>query len=283
MKLTYLGTGAAEGMPATFCSCPTCMLARKNKGKNIKMRSCALVDDCLLLDISPDIFSASLQHCDGLLQVANMLVTHTHSDHLNLFALMLRARDGASIRQDLAEADNYLTIYGSKAVKQAVEQAFVLQPYANKARIRFQLIENGVSFQVAGYQVTPFQVIHKQDEACFIYAIEKNGQILLYANDMGALAENGREALQKFKGCFSVVSTDCACGMKPGNSHMGIAECIAFRDFLRSNGQVGGNTRFLLNHISHMAEMTHDELAQAVQPYGFEVTYDGMFISTTLL
>ena len=35
MKLLYLGTAAAEGWPALFCSCPVCESARKEGGRNL--------------------------------------------------------------------------------------------------------------------------------------------------------------------------------------------------------------------------------------------------------
>ena len=35
MKIRYLGTGAAEGIPAVFCECSICKNARKVKGKEI--------------------------------------------------------------------------------------------------------------------------------------------------------------------------------------------------------------------------------------------------------
>ena len=50
MKLTYLGTAAAEGWPAAFCNCDGCRAARRLGGRNIRTRSQALVDDALLLD-----------------------------------------------------------------------------------------------------------------------------------------------------------------------------------------------------------------------------------------
>ena len=52
MKLTYLGTAAAEGWPAAFCNCDGCRAARRLGGRNIRTRSQALVDDALLLDLS---------------------------------------------------------------------------------------------------------------------------------------------------------------------------------------------------------------------------------------
>ncbi len=51
MKLTYLGTAAAEGWPAVFCNCPCCRQARVLGGKDIRTRSQALVNEDLLLDL----------------------------------------------------------------------------------------------------------------------------------------------------------------------------------------------------------------------------------------
>ena len=50
MKLTYLGTAAAEGWPAVFCNCENCKEAARLGGRNIRTRSQALVNDDLLLD-----------------------------------------------------------------------------------------------------------------------------------------------------------------------------------------------------------------------------------------
>ena len=54
MKLKYYGTGAAEGIPAMFCSCDICEKSRAAAGRNIRTRSQAMVDDRLLMDFGPD-------------------------------------------------------------------------------------------------------------------------------------------------------------------------------------------------------------------------------------
>src|SRR5699024_7123072 len=51
MKLTYLGTAAAEGFPALFCNCPACREAARLGGRNIRTRSQALINRDLLLDL----------------------------------------------------------------------------------------------------------------------------------------------------------------------------------------------------------------------------------------
>ena len=48
MKITYLGTAAAEAIPALFCNCEWCRRAAANGGKDVRTRSQALIDDCLL-------------------------------------------------------------------------------------------------------------------------------------------------------------------------------------------------------------------------------------------
>lgn len=45
MKIKYLGTGAAEGIPALFCRCAICNEARKRGGRELRTRSQAIIDD----------------------------------------------------------------------------------------------------------------------------------------------------------------------------------------------------------------------------------------------
>ncbi len=45
MKIKYLGTAAAERVPAIFCTCEVCSFARKEKGKEIRTQMQTWVDD----------------------------------------------------------------------------------------------------------------------------------------------------------------------------------------------------------------------------------------------
>ncbi len=56
MKLTYLGTGAAEGVPSLFCQCDNCKQSRALGGRNIRSRSQALINGELLIDFPADTF-----------------------------------------------------------------------------------------------------------------------------------------------------------------------------------------------------------------------------------
>ena len=56
MKVTYLGTGAAEGIPALFCNCEYCKGVKKRGGKEVRSRAQVIVDGELSIDFPPDAF-----------------------------------------------------------------------------------------------------------------------------------------------------------------------------------------------------------------------------------
>ncbi|MBR4222457.1 MAG: hypothetical protein IKR81_14960 [Victivallales bacterium] len=57
MRLRILGSAAAEGWPAMFCSCPACQKARANGGKDLRRRTAYLLDEDTLIDYGPDIYA----------------------------------------------------------------------------------------------------------------------------------------------------------------------------------------------------------------------------------
>ena len=73
MKFKYLGTAAAEGFPAVFCNCIYCKKARELRGKNIRTRSQAMIDDKILLDFPADTYLHALQFDLDLSKVKLML------------------------------------------------------------------------------------------------------------------------------------------------------------------------------------------------------------------
>ena len=81
MKITYLGTAAAEGFPAVFCNCEYCREAKLLGGKNIRTRSQTLINSDLLIDLPADTYSHFLKNNIDGDKIKYLLVTHSHSDH----------------------------------------------------------------------------------------------------------------------------------------------------------------------------------------------------------
>lgn len=278
MKLQYLGTGGAEGFPGIFCSCPTCNRARAAGGHNLKSRSCAIINDNILIDVSPDLYMQSLRLGVELWRVNDVVITHTHGDHFDTFSLCLRARDGASILPEKLDGENQVSIYGNERAKILLKNAIEDQPHANPSRLRFTPIMQGTAFEVGNITFYPLEANHKDSDICYIYVITDGKSWILYANDTGMLSDETLKEIKNIGAVFNVVSMDCARGTLLGDSHMGIAENIKLRSYLKKIGCANENTKYYLTHLSHMGGLTHDEFQKNVLEYGFKVAYDGLCI-----
>ena len=275
-SLTFLGTGAAEGFPGVFCACPACERARIAGGRNLKTRSCSLVDETILIDLSPDILPQALALGINLSKITSIVFTHTHADHLNLYALMSRANKNASIFPDTASRTGAIDVFGNRAVGRAIEQGFIENPAFCEERIIYHPIKEGDCFQIGRLNFHALPANHKKDEDCLLFIIEDGTDSLLYANDTGSLADRSFDIIRDYGKRLSVVSLDCARGFLPGDGHMGLAEDLATIDRLRAIGAIDASTKLLLNHFSHMSGVTPDEFSDNIKRYGLSLAFDGL-------
>ncbi|MFF2331343.1 MULTISPECIES: bifunctional adenosylcobinamide kinase/adenosylcobinamide-phosphate guanylyltransferase [unclassified Streptomyces] len=75
MELTLLGTGAPDGLPRPECPCAICAGAR---GTRSRAATALLVDDALLLDLTPGAVFAAARAGHSLSGVRQVLLTHPH-------------------------------------------------------------------------------------------------------------------------------------------------------------------------------------------------------------
>ncbi|MER5630875.1 bifunctional adenosylcobinamide kinase/adenosylcobinamide-phosphate guanylyltransferase [Streptomyces nitrosporeus] len=75
MELTLLGTGAPTGLPRPACPCARCASAR---GAGARAATSLLVDDALLLDLTPGAVFAAARAGRSLTGVRQVLLTHPH-------------------------------------------------------------------------------------------------------------------------------------------------------------------------------------------------------------
>ena len=84
-------------MPIPFCVCQACSDARRAAGKNLRKRSSIAINDDLLVDIGPDIATASFAHDVSLTDISVCLLTHAHADHFDPEFLMSRHEEYATV------------------------------------------------------------------------------------------------------------------------------------------------------------------------------------------
>lgn len=276
MRLRYLGTAAAEGCPALFCTCPLCTAARRGGGRDVRTRSQALVDDALLIDLPPDTYHHALAAPElDLPGLRHLLITHSHADHFYPMELGLRC-DGFA-----AGPQGTLTVYCSETVARRWEEVREAE-YGGFAdlpeRVRMRVLAPYETVDAGGYAVTALPADHKRGELCFFYAIEREGKRLLYANDTGLQLEQGVWDFLRGRR-FDLVSMDCtAMDRRVGRYHMGLPDNAELRERLLELGAADGETRFVVTHFSHFGGLTHEELERRAAACGFTAAYDGMAV-----
>ena len=271
MKIKFLGTAAAEGIPALFCDCAVCQNARKVGGKEIKTRSQAIVDDKILIDFPADTYMHALYGGLDLVSVRHCIITHGHMDHLYERDFWCRNPGIGNGSVDGTVMDVYMT----EATRNIASAYYEKQ--VNKERVRLNTIKAYEPFEIEDYRIIPLRAYHDPSTEPVFYIIEHGENTLLYANDTGYFFDEVWEYLSKYERKFDFVSLDCT-GMMLENyrhGHMGLTVDAEVVEKLREIGRCDDKTVVYVNHFSHNGKATHEELVGHAAKYGFGVTFDG--------
>ncbi len=273
MEIQYLGTAAAEGWPALFCSCNICKKARELGGKELRTRTQAIVDGKLLIDFPPDTYTHALKYSLELGQIHHLLITHSHMDHFFPVELIHRHEHFGH------HAEGLLYVYGNEAVEKAFYDAVLIDRFKVHPldeAVRFVRLKPFEDFTADGYHIIPVPADHDKRETCLIYIIEKEGKCLFYGHDTGMnLSKEAWDCI--FSHRYDLISLDATMGKKqPDSYHMGLPNALAFIKLLEEKGCVCEDTVKVINHFSHNGEMTHAQLETFAEEHGMTAAYDGM-------
>ena len=277
MKFQYLGTAAAEGIPALFCSCDICREAARRGGKELRMRSGALVNDQVLIDLNPDLFAAKLRFGLDLSNVRNAIITHAHSDHFDREMMGFFTPTCAHIAKTGDQFHLWGSAYTASAWKEYTSTMQMKEPELEQYVV-FHELKPFETVEIEGIRVTALKARHSCPES-LIYILEQDDARLLYANDTGPLDAETWDYLSAHRERpFTTVSLDSTMGY-PKNTyygHMSLEENIETKNRMLAEGMADQNTRFICHHFSHNALALHEETVVYMKPYGFDVAYDGL-------
>ena len=275
MKLLYLGTAAAEAMPAVFCNCAVCKRAREDRGKNIRARSQMLIDEELLVDFGPDTYLNAVRFDVDLSAVKYLLITHSHIDHFLPFELTCRNKGCA---QNMREEKMF--IYGNAAVKEKLSlymQGRDLSSYG----VEFIEVKPFQRLAIGAYTVTALPAKHIHTEEAYVFLIEKGEKTLLYCNDTGVLGEDTLAYLEKRNKPLQRISFDCTFGtVEAGRwqGHMSLDDNAVLFVEMQNRNIANKNTQVICTHFSHWNMLMHEDMQALADKYGFIIAYDGMLL-----
>lgn len=276
MRFQFLGTAAAEAIPARFCECPVCRLAREKKGKEIRRRASYWIDDDILVDFGPDSFFQQIAFGIDDLKIRRIIITHPHIDHLLPDELYWRL--GPSYSQVSQE----IAVYGGHRVFGA------LFGLANKnagpvsaadLHIRPVALQPGKVVVEDDFELLPMAADHMPGGTAMLYSLKRGGRKVLILNDTGWPPE---ETWQLLAGqAADMAAVDSTCGLAYPDARSGHMGCNTVKKLvaeLRKIGAVKPEARIFATHFSHNGGANHDDLVRFFAPDGIEVACDGLTV-----
>ncbi len=280
MKIQFLGTAAAERIPALFCACDTCRRALEAGGRNIMKRSQVLINDDLLIDFSADTYANFINLGKTLCDIEYLLITHAHEDHFTFEEFFSRFVGVAyNIRAEK------LKVFLSSVSYDIMQRCITARDFDRKSidkRFEFIIVEPYSSLSVGNYTVTVLPAVHASEGEALLYLIEENGRSFFYGTDTGFFDEGIDDFLARENKIIDLLCLDCTKCDNEFNYyvHMSMSEGRKIADRFSERGLLKEGALLYYTHFSHNGRMIYDEIAVAARnKYGFHTAYDGLTVT----
>lgn len=283
MKITFLGTAAATSYPLAFCRCDFCNKARELGGKDYRKRSSIIINDDLLIDMGPDIMSASFMYGKSIADIRYCLQTHSHSDHFDASHLTTRIPEYMGINTPP------LKLYGSEATLRKMSEMVRNEGYVSdifdpkeKERLNIEIfsVKPLQNFSFGKYQVTVYSSDHDKSIDSLLYVIKESDFTVLYGTDTDLLPEETWSGFRDAKLKFNVVILDHTYGPNADSGgHLNANRFVECIQRMRKENMLVENVIILATHISHEGNPTHDALSEYASQFGYDIAYDGLVVN----
>lgn len=281
MKVQYLGTGAAEGVPAVFCNCEYCRGLRERiaggSTAERRTRSQVVLDGELSIDFPPDAYAHAVERGVDLSKIAYLLVTHSHMDHFYAHDFILRGYKYAH-----GMTAPVLTIFGNREVCDVFREDTRREMKAEVApNVQLRMVGAFQEIAFDDWRAYTFPAHHSSAEP-LLYLVERGGKRVLHLTDTGRLPDESMDFLKAMNKRADVVNLDCTFlwdDADPNARHMNLKEVAYTIGRLERAGVVDGDTKKVITHFSHNSAPTAEALARAEREYGVIAAYDGMTLT----
>ena len=244
MKIVYLGTGAAEGIPAIFCRCDFCNRVREGKDR-ARSRAQVLLDGELSIDYPPDAFYHSIACKLVPANIRYLLVTHSHCDHFYAQEFVLR---GYKYARELAPVD----IFGNEEVLEVFEESTRREMRGDvRSNIRLHALKAFEPVTFGAWRAVPLKARHSSKHP-FVFLLEKDGKRVLHLTDSGFLPEEDFDFLKREGKQIDLITFDCTFlfdAVSESARHMGLNENKQVFERLRALGLADENTKKVMTHF----------------------------------
>ena len=278
MKLTFLGTGAADWDINAY-----------TPDAGFRRFSSALVNDDLLIDPGPHIFHFA--RCAGkpdmFENVKNIIVTHTHSDHFCPDTVK-KLCSGRNVR-----------LWGDRACMKKLTASI-----GESAAAEIDFMSIPVSrdpYKIGGYNIWSLESNHQGDywdEFTRLYVIEgidpkdpslpddvicpADVRMLYYGCDSAWIPTRSWNVIKNMP--LNAMVMELTCGTAAPNDwrifeHNTLEMLELMLKTFRKYNYFSPEVKFYTSHMARTLHSSHDELTELLKPMGVTPAFDGMVIN----
>ena len=283
MKLTFLGTGSAEGHPNPFCLCRHCEDARRFGGKAIRHRASALIDDQLLIDFGPDLNAASNIHSIPLASIRYAAQTHPHDDHFytgNFFNRSTHCLVEGAHHIQYTVSPVTATLFREAASQWIRDADDPESDHYPTLRTDLVIHRDWDTVELGPYTLLAIPANHAPGLEAHIFGIRTgDGPALLYATDTGTMPEGAWERVRDEGWSFGTVVMDHNHGYREKSGvHHSSESFVREVARMRSAEIIDSEARIIATHFAHHSHPDPDELDWFARERGYEPAWDGMVV-----
>lgn len=276
MKITVLGSGGF-GYPLVFCNCEYCRKARKLGGRNIRKRASLLINDEMIIDLTPDCQCAMNMYNKDMGKTKYLLQTHTHLDHFDLNQFItLDYRYSTNRKEPLTLICSDLCLQDIQNKVDQFDKMYLYDSeYLDRINLKINTINHGDAITVGDYEIKAIHCLHHENIGAQLYLIKQGGKAVLYATDTPQISDIALGELAGEK--IDCVFLDESFGVKNYQAaHLNIEKFDKFVQILKQNKLLSQNYLVYATHITHDGNPPHEELNAMLGKFGYEAAYDGM-------
>lgn len=286
MQITFLGTGAAEGVPAVFSRTDEAMRIRKSGGRNLRTRNSLRIGNHHQIDFSPDNFW-QMHRCGlDMYDIDHILITHSHEDHFVYDQIIAKEMPAGTNGRPL---NIYLSTKAADWLERQISCSGLLESVteeeARKFRGRYPVhpLDHGKSYRVGSLELFTLPGNHRvaaTGERSINYLITfPNGDTLLYALDTGYYTDDTWEMLTGRH--IDTLIMDCTFGGRTdrGEFPAGHLDASSFLKAIERMKQIGcldTHSTIYATHINPDQGLDHEGLTRFfdASPHEVVVAYD---------
>ncbi|GBR73524.1 beta-lactamase domain-containing protein [Candidatus Termititenax aidoneus] len=251
MQITFLGTGTSNGIPMVACACAVC---RSDNPRNKRLRSSVWLEKdghALLIDASSDFRQQALTH--NILDVDDVLITHTHADHV--FGLDEFRRFNIKYQK---RVNVYLSAEADKELRATLRYMYETPRQAGGGitALDNHILQNYQAINIGGFSVAALPIKHGLYEI-FGYRVDD----FAYLTDCSEIPEKTFERLKN----LNVLVLD-ALRDTPHPTHFSLEQAVA------AARRIGARQTYF-THIAHNLE--HETTNKTLLP-NMQLAYDGL-------